>query len=124
MERDIFLTKLVIGNMLYQCVIDNMGYGECVIDNNRYNISDCRYAQKHKHNKTECSCWIEYLDQKNIINFSTWDGFGKLVTYMNNKYQSWMMNNITLAILDPEIFATQVYNYLQNTEQQYDMEIE
>ena len=44
--------------------------------------------------------------------FSTWEGFGKLVGYMNEHHLPWMVSNMTLALLDPDKFATQVYNYL------------
>lgn len=59
-----------------------------------------------------CQCKL-YFDNQDRINFSTWEGFGKLVGYMNEHHLPWMVKNMTLALLDPARFADAVYEYLK-----------
>ena len=89
-ERDEFLT-ILIGECWHDSLGEQYDYNDCC------SYSVCSKCGDNSYNR---------------IRFSTWQGFGKLVIFMNAKYLPWMIENMKLALLDPDKFATQVYNYL------------
>jgi hypothetical protein len=44
--------------------------------------------------------------------FFTWEGFGKLKEFMVSYHPLWMVEQMTLFLTDPERFATEVYEFL------------
>lgn len=94
-ERDKFLTKVM---------------GECWHKSELF-IDDY-------HDQVDWRCAYCTITNLNNNDFSTWAGFGKLLTWCKEQDDEFLCKNeMCLAYLTPDRFATAVYNYLKEKQQ-------
>lgn len=65
--------------------------------------------------------YLEFTESINGINFSTWEGFGKLLNWCTDYGRKndipYLANpTMTLNYLSPDRFADAIYNYLKSKE--------